>query len=349
MTVSDKRAPAAKIAHIEACLGSDVEYAKSAGFDAYDFENQAACEITLGDIDTSLFFLGKTVRAPLMIAPMTGGVEKGGELNHLWAKAAEHFGIPMGVGSQRIGVEQPEKKMFYQIRKEAPTAVLLGNIGAGQLCKGWGPKEALIAVEMIEADGLFIHFNAIQEAIQEGDVDLKGLLGQLEKICTALDKQNIPVLAREVSFGISAASAKRLIDAGVKGIDCGGAGGTSWAKVEAVCAKTPRGREMGQRFAEWGIPTAQSLVQVRSVAKDLTVIATGGVRSGTDVAKAIALGADMAAMARPMLLAASLGEEALHGFIEDILCELRICMFGIGAGNLNSLRHTPALMKISKE
>lgn len=343
-----QRDPTAKIAHIDACLRDDVEYQKSAGFDAYVFENQAACEIALPAIDLSLQWLNKHLAAPLMIAPMTGGIERGGQLNRLWAKAAEHFRIPMSVGSQRVGIEQKEAGAFYRVRQDAPTALLFGNMGAGQLSKGWGVKEALLAVEMIEADALFIHFNAIQEAVQGGDVDFDGVLTRLSLICEALHKEGIPVFAREVGFGISAQSAKRLIDTGVKGIDCGGAGGTSWAKVEAICAKTERRRKMGQCFAEWGIPTAESLVQVRSVAPDLDVIATGGVRSGTDVAKAIALGATMAAMARPMLLAASIGEEALHTFIEDVLLELRICMFGIGAKAIGSLRDNPALVKLPR-
>ncbi len=341
---SKKRDATAKLAHIDACLTDNVEYVKTTGFEKYDFENQAAADIALEAIDLSVTFLGVPLKAPLMIAPMTGGVEQGFALNRLWARAAEHFGIAMSVGSQRMGIEDKTRASYYHIRKDAPTTVIFGNIGAGQLCRGWGGHEAKIAVDMISADALFIHLNAIQEAIQGGDVNFDGVLKKIEDVCTALDVDKIPVFAREVGFGISAQSAKRLIDAGVQGIDCAGAGGTSWAKVEAMCAKTERRRKMGHRFAEWGIPTADTLCQVRSVSKDIRLIATGGIRSGVDCAKAIALGADLAAMARPMLLAASQGEEALHAFIEDLIDEMKICMFGIGAKDLDALRYTSALI-----
>jgi isopentenyl-diphosphate delta-isomerase len=154
------------------------------------------------------------------------------------------------------------------------------------------------------------------------------------------------VFAREVGFGMSAEAARALVDAGIAGIDCAGAGGTSWAKVEGICAKTERRRKMGLRFGEWGTPTAEALLAVRSVSKRIPLIATGGLRTGIDVAKAIALGADVGAMARPMLVAANAGEEQLDAFIDDVLTELRICMFGIGAGDVDQLKETPYLREI---
>lgn len=338
MACDEFRSPESKIAHLDACLGSNVEYIKSAGFSAWDFVNQAACDISLADIDLSSTFLSKKMLAPLMIAPMTGGIERGAELNRRWAVAAEKFGLAMGVGSQRIALEDPARSPFYEIRKYAPSAVLFANLGAAQLCRGFGPAEALAAVEMIEADALFIHLNAIQEACQGGRVSFDGLLGRISKVCEALGRHNVPVFAREVCFGMSPEAARRLIDAGVSGLDCSGAGGTSWAKVEAVCAKSPSARQLASSFGEWGIPTAQSILNVRAVSKEMPLIASGGLRSGIDVAKALALGADIAAMARPILIAAVESEEALHLFIDQVILQLRICMFGVGAPNLVHLR-----------
>ena len=198
---------------------------------------------------------------------------------------------------------------------------------------------------MIEADALFLHLNPIQEAIQGGDQDFRGLTDKIADVCSALRKDGIPVFAREVGFGMSASVARRLVDAGITGIDCSGAGGTSWAKVEAICAKTERRKKMGHLFGEWGIPTVQSILNVRSVAKTVPLIATGGLRTGVDVAKAIALGADIGSMARPMLVHANEGEESLERFIDQVMTEIRICMFGIGAENLETLRGTSELVR----
>ena len=343
MPTRSVRNPTSKLAHLDACLSGEVEYKKTTQFERFDFINQAAMNISLESIDPSVCFLGKFLKAPLMIAPMTGGVERASELNRLWAKAAEHFSIAMGVGSQRVGIEDKQRAAFYQIRKEAPTALILANIGAGQLCRGWGEKEARQAVEMIEADGLFIHLNAIQEACQDGDVDFRLLLPKITEVVKALKKDGVPVLAREVGFGLSKEAVTRLLETGISGLDCAGAGGTSWAKVEAICAKSERRRQLGLRFAEWGIPTAVSIQNVRAVSKDIPLIATGGLRSGIDLAKAIALGADVGAMARPMLVAAHEGEEALFEWIESVLTELRVCMFGIGATTHGELKKTSSI------
>lgn len=334
--------PEAKLAHLDACLRDDIEYKKSAGFSEIDFINEAACSISLAEIDISKQFAGKHLRAPLMIAPMTGGIQRGAELNRIWALAAEKFGIALGVGSQRIALEDPLRSPFYQIRKYAPTALLFGNLGAAQLCQGFGPDEALAAVEMIQADALFIHLNAIQEACQGKEASFAGIDSKIAAVCGALHRHNIPVFAREVCFGLSPSAVKRLIDAGVQGIDCSGAGGTSWAKVEAVCAKTPATRQMASAFGEWGIPTVQSIKNVRQHSSTIPLIASGGIRSGLDAAKALALGADIAAMARPILLASVQSEEELHTFIDGIIRQLRVSMFGVGAKNLaelNSLSH----------
>lgn len=341
------REPNTKLAHIDACLLADVEYQKTTGLENYDFMNQAVCDIALNRIDLSTCWFGHKLKAPLMIAPMTGGVERGLMLNQRWARAAEHFQIAMGVGSQRLGLEDTTKASFYQIRQYAPTAFIFANLGAEQLCQGWGAKDAFKAIEMIRANALFIHLNAMQEACQSGDVDFSGLTQKLAKICTELKKQGVLVFAREVGFGMSKEATKRLIDVGVVGIDCAGAGGTSWAKVESFCAKTKRQQALGQRFGEWGIPTAASILNVRAVSQKIPLIATGGLRSGIDLAKAIALGADLGAMARPMLLAACESEEALFDFIETILLELRVCMFGAGVSSIDELKNISLVLNSS--
>lgn len=338
-----KRDPQSKAHHIDACLTDAVEYAKSAGFERYEFVNQALPELSLDQIDLSTSMCGKELRAPLMIAPMTGGVERAHELNRRLARAAQKFGLAMGVGSQRVAVEDPERARFFEVRQDAPDILLFANFGAGQLAKGWGVDEARRAVAMIDADALFLHFNPIQEAAQGGDVDFRGLADKVRELTRRLRDDGIPVFAREVGFGISAAAAQALVDAGISGIDCAGAGGTSWAKVEGICAKTERRRKMGHRFGEWGIPTTEAIRAVRAASRRVPLIATGGLRSGIDVAKAIALGADVGAMARPMLVAANAGEETLHAFIDDVLTELRISMFGIGAGSLEALKGTSSL------
>lgn len=342
-----QRNPQSKTQHIDACLTPAVEYQKRAGFERLDFVNQALPNLSLDDIDIGAAMCGKELRAPLMVAPMTGGVERAHQLNLRLARAAQHFGLAMGVGSQRVGLEDPERAKLFQVRSVAPDILLFANFGAVQLALGWGVEHARRAIDMIEADALFLHFNPIQEAAQGGDVDFRNLVVRVRDLCSAMRAQGVPVFAREVGFGISADAARALIDAGVSGIDCAGAGGTSWAKVEGICAKTERRRKMGLAFGEWGIPTAEAIRAVRSVSQRIPLIATGGLRSGLDLAKALALGADVGAMARPLLVAANQGDDALQTCIEDVLTELRIAMFGIGASDLDALRHSPNLRDVS--
>ncbi|NJD31202.1 MAG: type 2 isopentenyl-diphosphate Delta-isomerase [Gammaproteobacteria bacterium] len=332
------RDPASKLRHIEACLTRPVEYRKSAGFDAYDFVNEALPELSLGSLDLTCELAGHRLRAPLMIAPMTGGTERGRQINRRLAAAAERFGLAMGVGSQRIAIEDPTLEEWFQVRDVAPSVLLFANLGAAQLARGYGVEQARRAVAMIGADALFIHLNPLQEAVQGGNRDFRGVADRLALLCRELEREGIPVFAREVCFGMTEATARRLLECGVSGIDCSGAGGTSWARVEAHCAATARGRELGLRFGEWGIPTAESIVNVRRAAATLPLIASGGLRSGLDVAKAIALGADIGAMARPFLVKADEGEAPLYQFIEGVLEELRVCMFATGSATLLELR-----------
>jgi isopentenyl-diphosphate delta-isomerase len=332
------RDPLAKLQHIDACLTQRVEYLRTAGFEHYEFVNEALPEVSLAELDLSCGIAGLVLRAPLMISPMTGGTERGAGINRRLAAAAERFGLAMGVGSQRIALESPALASLFQVRDVAPGIPLFANFGAAQLARGYGAEEARRAVAMIGANALFVHFNALQEALQGGDRDFRGVGLALTRLCRALEPDGVPVFAREVCFGLSEATARRLVDCGVAGIDCSGAGGTSWAKVEAHCARTERSRQLGLTFGEWGIPTSDSILNVRAAAPSIPLIASGGLRSGIDLAKALALGADVGSMARPFLVKAHEGEEALHRFVEDVLEELRVCMFATGSGSVSGLR-----------
>ncbi len=332
------RDPQAKLRHIDACLEQPVEYRKTTGFERFDFLEEALPELSLAELDLSCVLAGKRMRAPLMISPMTGGTERGLEINRRLASVAERFGLAFGVGSQRIALEHPERGAFYQVRDVAPNVPLFANFGAAQLVRGYGAEHARRAVEMIGADALFVHFNAMQEAVQGGDRDFRGVARNFARVCGELARDGIPVFARSVCFGMTGTTARRLVDCGAAGIDCSGAGGTSWAKVEAYCAKTDRGRALGLRFGEWGIPTADSIRNVRGAVAGIPLIASGGLRNGIDVAKAIALGADVGSMARPFLIEAHAGEESLRQFVEGVLQELRICMFATGSPTVADLR-----------
>lgn len=303
--------------------------------------SESVPEISLGEIDLTIELLGKKLEAPLMIAPMTGGMESGAELNRMWAQAAEKFGIAMGVGSQRLALEDSDCAESFKIRQYAPSIPIFANIGAAQLAKGWGSKEVRRAVEMIGADAIFIHLNPMQEACQGGDVDFSGICRAIEALCQDPDL-DIPIWVREVGFGLSYAAAQKLVRLGVAGIDCAGAGGTSWSKVESMCASDLRQRRRAEVFGEWGIPTAQSIENVRHADCKIPLIATGGLRNGLDVARALYLGADVGAMARPMLLAAREGQDALEAFIEDTIAEIRMACFGMGVSDIKSLRSHPS-------
>jgi isopentenyl-diphosphate delta-isomerase len=332
------RDPRSKLRHLEACLSGPVEYRKSTGLEAWDLVNEAVPELSLSAIDASVTLAGKRLAAPLMIAPMTGGTPRSLEINRRLARVAETLGLALGVGSQRIAIENPALASFFQVRDVAPGVALFANLGAAQLARGYGPDEARRAVGMIGADALFVHLNPMQEALQRGACDFRNVASSLERICVELARDGIPVYAREVCFGMSGSTARRLVECGAAGIDCSGAGGTSWAKVEAHCAATAGQRERALRFGEWGIPTAESIVNVRSAAPDLPLVASGGIRSGTDIAKAIALGADVAAIARPFLVKADEGEDALHRYVEELLADLRLCMLATGSGTVGALR-----------
>lgn len=324
-----------KIKHIDACLLNESQYNKSAGFEEIDLGNESTAGLSLNNISLSLNFLGKNLKAPLMIAPMTGGMEKGAMLNERFAKAAQYFGLAFGVGSQRLALENTILEKSFEVRKYAPDILLFANLGAAQIVHNLTEEKIKRAIDMIGADGLFIHLNPLQEVLQEnGDTDFKGLLKALEKTVKFLRPLGIKVLVREVCFGLSKKAALDLLKTGIDGIDCAGAGGTSWAKVEGLCAKNLKFKRIAEVFGEWGIPTVQSIKNVREINKDIPLIATGGIRSGLDIAKCLYLGANLASMAQPMLIAALKSEEALFDFIDQTLQELKIAIFASKLCNL---------------
>jgi isopentenyl-diphosphate delta-isomerase len=272
---------------------------------------------------------------------MTGGTEDAETINQNLALAAQIHGLGMGVGSQRAALEEPDLSHTYQVRDVAPDILLLANLGAVQLNYGYGVEHCQRAVEMIEADGLILHLNPLQEALQpEGNTDFSGLLAKIEAVCRRL---SVPVIIKEVGWGISEEVARRLADCGVAAIDVAGAGGTSWSEVEMHRADSETLRRIAAAFADWGIPTAESIQMARRGAPGVTLIASGGIRTGVEAAKAIALGADAVALATPFLQPATVSPEAVGEKIGEILEELRTAMFCVGAGNLQELKSIPLL------
>lgn len=323
--------------HIRLSLTEDVQFAQMhAGFESLRFEHVALPEIAFEEVDPSITFLGKRLAAPLLISSMTGGPTLGGSINRHLAIAAQRVGVGMGLGSQRITLERPESLASFQVRNVAPDILLLGNLGAVQLNYGVGLDQCRWLVESVGADALYLHLNALQEVVQpEGDTNFRGLL---EKIGLVSRELGVPLLVKEVGSGISGAVARRLAEAGVAALDVSGGGGTSWSMIEAKRASDPMQQALGERFRDWGIPTTTALVQCRDALPDMPLIASGGVRSGLDVAKAIALGADAAAMAMPFLEAATHSPQAVEQVLRRIVQELRVAMFLLGARTLADLK-----------
>ncbi|MCP4664497.1 MAG: type 2 isopentenyl-diphosphate Delta-isomerase [bacterium] len=311
-------------------------------FDETTFEHQALPEIDMAEIDLSTSFLGKRLAAPLLVSCMTGGTPAAAKINRNLAVASERAGVALGVGSQRQAIEDPAVAGTFQVRELAPTVPLLANLGAVQLNYGFGPAQCRQAVEMIGADALVLHLNPLQEAIQpEGQCNFAGLLPRIGEVVRELA---VPVIVKEIGCGIAAATARALWDEGVRFIDTAGVGGTSWARIEAARAEDP---EIGEVFADWGVPTPESIRQLATV-EGLTVIGSGGIRTGIDAAKAIALGADLVGLAQPFLQAAMESAERVSERIERAVRELRITMFCVGARNLHDLRNTELVIRGSE-
>ncbi|MBC8332050.1 MAG: type 2 isopentenyl-diphosphate Delta-isomerase [Anaerolineae bacterium] len=328
-----------KADHIRINLEEDVRSSLGTGLERYHFTHQALPELDLEVVDLTQKLFGRVLEAPVLISSMTGGTPKAGELNRILAAAAQATGIAMGLGSQRAAIEDPALAATFQVRQVAPDILLLANLGAIQLNYGYGVTECQRAVDMIAADALILHLNALQEAVQpEGDTRFSGLLTKIEAVCKKL---TVPVIAKEVGWGISAQAARQLADAGIAAIDVAGAGGTSWSQVEMYRAQNKSQARLAAAFMDWGIPTAESIIQVRQSTPSLPVFASGGIHSGVEIAKSIALGASLGGMAGPFLKAASHSLDQTILTIQEITREIRVTMFAAGAANLSTLQNTP--------
>lgn len=338
MSLMSKR----KQGHIEAVLSGQANARDvTAGFDRVRFEHCALPELDLADIDLSTAFLGKRLRRPFLISSMTGGHAHAAAINAALAEAAQVLGIALGVGSQRLalsggGLQGTDRSL----RRLAPDVPLYGNLGAAQL-REFAPGAVQRAVDMIDADALIIHLNPLQEALQaHGDTRWSGLLARIEALCAAL---GVPVIVKEVGFGISAPVARRLADCGVAAIDVAGAGGTSWSAVEGRLASDPGLAALAEVYRDWGIPTATALRQVSQAMPGLPLIGSGGIRHGLDAAKAIRLGASLVGQAGPLLRAAIDGVEPLLAHFAQLEHGLRLACFATGSANLAALRRAPLL------
>ncbi len=338
--------PKRKEEHIEICLDKKAQ-AKEAttGFEDVQFVHKALPEVDKSRISLSTHVLEHKFSAPIIVGAMTGGTAKAEKINANIAEAVEKLGLGMGVGSQRAAIEHPKLAQTFAIaRKKAPTAFLIANIGGVQLVHGYGAKEARKAVEMIEADALAIHLNALQETVQpKGQTNFSGVLSKIGEIAAALD---VPVIVKETGSGIGSEEAKELEAAGVKAIDVGGSGGTSFAAVEYYRTEKKElnvERYLGEAFWDWGIPTAVSVAEVEQTVK-IPIVASGGMRGGRDFAKALALGASLASLSQPVLETAVIGAAETESFISNLVEELRNVMFLVGAENVEQLRASPLVI-----
>lgn len=335
--------------HIRVNLEEDVGFLHlTTGLERYRFVHNALPEVDLHRIDTSLTIFGKQVDAPILVSSMTGGTDKAQAINRNLAEAAQHCRLAMGVGSQRASlVDQSSAKTFH-VRSIAPDILLFANIGAVQLNYGFTLAECRQAVEMIEADALILHLNPLQEVFQVGgDINWSGLTDKIHEVCHSLA---VPVVVKEVGWGISTEVAQRLFDAGVSAIDVAGAGGTSWSQVEMHRAPTERLQRLATVFRDWGISTTESLCAVQQVAssyadKNLALIASGGIRDGLDIAKCVALGADLVGLARPFLTKAVESPQAVVTEMEQLIEEVQIAMFCTGSASLSKLRRPGLLIE----
>ncbi|MCD6229766.1 MAG: type 2 isopentenyl-diphosphate Delta-isomerase [Candidatus Diapherotrites archaeon] len=326
-----------KLSHIEICLNKDVEFKKTAtGFEDIEFVHESLPEIDLDKINTSLDFFGKKINLPLMFTAITGGHKDSLKINRTIASVAEKKGIPIGIGSQRAMIEDDSVTYTYAVRDVAPTVPLFGNIGAFQL-KEYSKEAITDAISKIGADGLCVHLNPLQEAVQpEGDTNFSGVLDAIKTVCGS----GFPVIAKQVGEGISRETAFRLKEeADINGIDVGGSGGTSWTAIEGLRRNDSESLSL---FREWGIPTSLSVAECAET--NLPVIATGGIRTGLDGAKAIALGATTCGMALPVLHAATKGEKSLEQLVDSFEKTLKIAMYCAGAQDITELQKSKIII-----
>ena len=314
--------------HIRICTEKEVEYEKGSGLECVEFVHNSLPEIDFSDVKLEVNFCGKKI-FPVMIDAITGGFEGAEKLNRHFAEAAEKHHFAFALGSQRPMLEGGSPKS-YMLRKVAPSIPIVGNIGGSQL-KKYGAEKVASLVSKCELDAFAVHLNPLQEMVQpEGDRDFKGVLMEIEGLCSKLD---VPVVVKETGAGMSRDVAERLKEAGVSYVNVAGAGGTSWSKVEYCRGGKPEG------FGEWGIPTAVSILACKWA---LPVIGSGGVRSGTDAAKVMALGAEFAAAARPFLIAQANGE--LDEMCELWAAQMKTTAFLTGSRSVDELRKAPVVV-----
>ena len=344
-TSPDSHTPSRKADHLRINVERDVT-AKGVvtGFDAYAFDHQALPECDLAGVDLTVPLLGRDLAAPLIVSCMTGGTPEAGRINQTLARVAQTYGLAMGLGSGRALIESPATFDSFAVRAQAPDVLLFANLGAVQLNKGYTVDDCRRLVELLRADVLVLHLNPLQEALQpEGDTCFGGLLEKIAGVCRQLE---FPVVVKEVGWGIAPGEVRALFDAGVAAVDLAGAGGTSWSEVERFRTKEPWRARVAGEFAGWGIPTADCLRRARAIAPSETIIASGGIRTGLDVVKALALGADAAGIAGPFLRAADAGDDAAADLAREYIEVLRVAMFALGARTVRELRGTPRLRRV---
>lgn len=333
--------------HIESCLNNDVTFqTKTTGLEDIELIHRAIPVYDFHKIDNSIELFGKSLKAPLLINAMTGGHEKALKINEILAELAERFGIAIELGSQRAAIEDEKLIPTYSIaREKAPKTVIIGNLGAGQFANEYGLKEAKAAVEIISADALAIHLNYLQECLQE-EGNKSGKIF-LKKLTELKDSLSIPLIVKETGSGIGKEEAESLNKIGIDMIDVSGAGGTSWAAVEHYRAKEKKNnilQKCAQTYWDWGIPTAVAIVECSG--GPARILASGGIRTGLDVAKAIALGADLVGISLPFLKPAIQNDvEALNQYVETIIEELKIAMFLTNSKNIADLKSANLIIK----
>ncbi len=321
--------------HIRINLEEDVSSACTTGLEGYHFLHQALPEMALNDVNLTQQLFEKEQAVPLFVSSMTGGTDKAASINRILATAAQEVGLAMGVGSQRAAINSPELADTFKVRQYAPDILLFANLGAVQLNYGYGLDACRRAVEMVEADALILHLNPLQEALQpEGDHNFRDLVS---KISLLSEKLEVPLIVKEVGWGISVETAESLLDAGVSAIDVAGAGGTSWSQVEMYRLEDSFQAKTAGAFIDWGIPTSESILNVRKVSQKVPVFASGGLRTGVDIAKCLALGATMGGLASVFLKAADDSLESAINTMRMIVDQIRIAMFACGAKNLDEL------------
>jgi isopentenyl-diphosphate delta-isomerase len=335
MTRKPGATEARKSRHLDICLEEDVASKLDAGFSRVRLRHEALPECALEDVEVATVFLDRNLAAPLVISSMTGGTSRARDINRNLAAAAERFGVALGLGSQKAAIENSDLLATYRVRDIAPNVMLFANVGAVSLNYGITVDDVRRAIAAVGANGLYLHLNPLQEALQpNGDTNFRELLPKISALCRALD---VPVIAKSVGSGLAVATAARLLDAGVRAIDVAGAGGTSWARVEGRRAGDSRREALAETFAGWGYPTAEATVALRTVFPSVPLVASGGVRSGVDVAKALALGADIAGIGLPLLEPATRSAEAVGEALEGIIAGLRIAMFASGCRGVSDL------------